>query len=502
VLNDPQSNKADAGSAPIIPNETGTVAHPALNEVSRAKESGWSAQYCLTLQIVDTVAIAIAMAITVFAFLPSPPYLSGLNAVIYWSFTPMLALVWIIALGFTGSRDRRIIGSGLDEYRLVISASIIFFAGLAISSYWFFIPLARTLFVVTLPLGVFLLLLGRWAMRGFLTRRRLLGRAKTPALVIGLPEEVELLLKRLSSDVEASYKPVGVCFVGNSGTTETGGLPVVDPDAIKEAVATGQYGAVIITGGMSHTEVRDLAWNLENYPVDLMFAPSMVDFAGPRIMVSSVAGLSVVHVDLPKFSDWRTFVKRAFDIVFSALALIVLAPVFLVVAIVIKLDDKGPVFFRQERIGIKGKPFVIHKFRSMKVDAEQQVQKLIAEQGGTALLFKVKNDPRITRVGAILRKYSIDELPQFWTVLLGGMSIVGPRPQVAREVAEYADMHYRRLLVKPGITGLWQISGRNDLTVDESIALDLRYVENWSFVGDLLIMLKTVRVVLKREGAY
>lgn len=210
----------------------------------------------------------------------------------------------------------------------------------------------------------------------------------------------------------------------------------------------------------------------------------------------------MLHVDLPRYSGTKYWLKRSFDVFFAAAALVALSPVLGLVALAIKLDDGGPVLFRQERIGLGGEPFVIHKFRTMCADAEAKIDALIAEAGGQALLFKLEHDPRITRIGSTLRKFSLDELPQFWTVLRGGMSIVGPRPQVSREVAEYTDAAHRRLLIKPGITGLWQVNGRSQLSLEESIRLDLRYVENWSLTGDLAIIMKTVRTVLRPRGAY
>ncbi|MBK8460506.1 MAG: exopolysaccharide biosynthesis polyprenyl glycosylphosphotransferase [Micropruina sp.] len=207
-------------------------------------------------------------------------------------------------------------------------------------------------------------------------------------------------------------------------------------------------------------------------------------------------------MELPRYTGWNHFLKRAFDVVFSSLALVCLAPLLFAVAVAIWLDDGGPIMFKQKRIGLRGESFTIHKFRTMVVDAESKVDRMIEDAGGRALLFKVEDDPRVTRLGSVLRRYSLDELPQFWTALRGDMSVVGPRPQVAREVAEYSSDAHRRLLTKPGITGLWQVSGRSDLSVEESIALDLWYVENWSLTGDLAIILKTLKVVLRRHGAY
>ncbi len=181
-----------------------------------------------------------------------------------------------------------------------------------------------------------------------------------------------------------------------------------------------------------------------------------------------------------------------------------LSPVLLVLALLVKVTSTGPVFFLQERVGLNGSTFHMIKFRSMVVDAEQRLQELSAldRAEGNTVLFKMKNDPRVTRVGAFMRRYSLDEVPQLFNVLVGSMSLVGPRPPLAREVERY-DVHvHRRFLVKPGMTGLWQVSGRSDLSWEDSVRLDLYYVENWSMVGDLLILWRTARAVVAKDGAY
>ncbi len=262
---------------------------------------------------------------------------------------------------------------------------------------------------------------------------------------------------------------------------------VVHQPGLHQVVRSNVYGLVIVADGLARERTRTLAWRKENRPLELMCVPRATD----------VAGLWFAHLGLPRFSVWRLWLKRAFDAVFSAIARAMLAPVVVAVAVANKLDYDGPVLFRQTRVCRFGPTFAIHKFRTMCVDAESEANDLIAALGGTALLFKLENDTRITWAGRFLRKYSIDELPQFWMALRGGMSVVGPRPQVAHEVAEYIDRHHRRVLIKPGITGLWQVNGRSKLSMAESIRLDLRHVENWSLIADVVIILKTVGVVLR-----
>lgn len=476
----------------------------------------WYDRYRRWLWIADTISVTLAV-LPVFALLYSMGQPVGRGLLTYGWLGPLLVFGWVVMLGAVDSRDREVIGAGLEEYSRVMKASLYFFGVLAISSYLLESELSRALFVTTLPLGVSLVLLERWGLRKLLHRLRRRGEARTRTLVVGDSDSVADLVPRLDRHTNAGYQPVAICVTDGpeaaSRRASTGhassaaaarlrglDLPVYGGDAFRVADAC-DVGAVIVTEGLDRESTRRLAWRLENRPVELMFVPGLVDVAGPRVRVHEAEGLSLMHVDLPRFSGGTLVLKRAFDIAFSSIALVLLAPVLVIVAVLIKLDDGGPVLFRQQRIGRHGRPFTIHKFRTMCIDAEDRIEALISANGGAALLFKLEDDPRVTRIGRFLRKYSIDELPQFWTVLRGGMSVVGPRPQVPREVAEYTAIHHRRLLIKPGITGLWQVSGRSELSMEESIRLDLRYVENWSLVVDVTIILKTVGVVLRAFGA-
>jgi exopolysaccharide biosynthesis polyprenyl glycosylphosphotransferase len=276
-------------------------------------------------------------------------------------------------------------------------------------------------------------------------------------------------------------------------------------ESVAQAAAAAEVDAVIVASQF-HDDgefVRKLGWSLEGSGADLVLASRLVDVAGPRVRFTPVQGLPLIHVDIPRFEGGKHVLKRLVDVVGAASALLLLLPVFAIVALLVKHDDGGPVFFRQTRVGRDGSLFQMVKFRSMVTDAEARLAELrAAADDGSGLLFKLKDDPRITRVGRVLRKYSIDEFPQFWNVLVGDMSLVGPRPPLPREVAEYEGAVGRRLYIKPGLTGLWQISGRSDLSWDESVRLDLFYVENWSLTGDLMILWRTVRVVLHPVGAY
>jgi exopolysaccharide biosynthesis polyprenyl glycosylphosphotransferase len=253
---------------------------------------------------------------------------------------------------------------------------------------------------------------------------------------------------------------------------------------------------------MSGAGLRDLAWELEKTGTDLCVAPALLDVAGPRTTIRPVAGLPLLHVDHPEFTGLRRLIKAAFDRAMALTALLLLAPLFILISAIIRLTDGGPAFFRQTRVGRDGRAFMVFKFRTMVVDAEARKAQLISLNESDGVLFKMRRDPRVTRVGVLLRRWSLDELPQLINVLIGDMSMVGPRPALPQEAALYGDHVRRRLAVKPGITGLWQVNGRSDLTWDESVRLDLRYVENWSFMLDLQILWKTWSAVFRGSGAY
>jgi exopolysaccharide biosynthesis polyprenyl glycosylphosphotransferase len=236
--------------------------------------------------------------------------------------------------------------------------------------------------------------------------------------------------------------------------------------------------------------------------VDLVVSTGVMDVALSRLVMRPIAGLPLLHIEKPQYLGTKRFQKRAFDFCFALAALIATLPLLLITAVAIKLTSEGPVFYASERIGIDGRPFAMLKFRTMVKDADKQLSKMLALNESDGPLFKIRNDPRITRIGCVLRRFSIDELPQFINVLRHEMSVVGPRPPLRREVEAYDCDVLRKLLVKPGITGLWQVSGRADLTWNEAVRLDLAYVDNWSMIGDILIIAKTLRAVFGRAGAY
>jgi exopolysaccharide biosynthesis polyprenyl glycosylphosphotransferase len=324
-------------------------------------------------------------------------------------------------------------------------------------------------------------------------------------VAVGHELAVANLVTELHRDQYHGLTVVGACVARPGECDEVVSVPVYGGlDDITAAVKAfgADTVAVLACPEMDGARLRGLAWELEKTGTDLYVSPALLDVAGPRTTVRATAGLTLLHVDHPQLNGARLVLKGLFDRCTAALALILLAPLLAVLAGVIWLSDRGPALFTQVRVGKDGRAFRIYKFRTMVVDAEQRRAQLLASNDSDGVLFKLRSDPRVTAVGAPLRRCSFDELPQLFNVFLGHMSLVGPRPALPDEAAKYADHVRRRLVVKPGLTGLWQVNGRSDLSWDESVRLDLRYVENWSFALDLQILWKTISVLRHGSGAY
>lgn len=426
----------------------------------------------------------------------------------YWMVTLTIIVTWIAGLAANHSRDARVVGIGLDEYRRVVSASVVTFGVLAILFVIFKVDVARGFFVLALPLGVAGLVLNRQLWRKWLTHQRREGNYLHRAIVVGDEADVDYVVKQIDKRGVSLYHVIGAAITGStegSITVNRHQLPIVSSlSDVAEAASMLDVDAVIVAGnpGEGATFIRDLGWDLEGSTTELVVASQLTNIAGPRIHVRPVEGLPLMHVELPQFGGGRHLLKRAVDVVASGLALVLLMPLLLVIAWLVHRDSEGPVLFRQERVGRGGQPFHMLKFRSMVATAEDDLAGLLDKNQGSGVLFKMKNDPRVTRVGEFLRKYSLDELPQLWNILVGDMSLVGPRPPLQREVANYESHVHRRLYIKPGLTGMWQVNGRSNLDWDESVRLDLYYVENWSLAGDLVIMWRTLKVIRDAVGAY
>ncbi|GAB3616273.1 sugar transferase [Okibacterium endophyticum] len=419
-----------------------------------------------------------------------------------------IAVFWTAALAIAHSRMSHVVGSGAEEYKRVAVATT--FAILVPTIYFLMIDVhaARGYPLVTLPAGVVGLLLGRWLWRKWLLNQRRYGHYLSRALVVGQRDEVKYAIRQIAEKSGAAYHVVGVAlerFETDALSAAGRSIPVVsDVEHAAEGAARVGADTVIVAGqpSVGSDYIRTLSWQLEGTATELVLSSRLTDVAGPRIHFRPVEGLPLIQVEIPTFDGTKHVMKRAFDIVASSLGIVVLIPLLLAIAIAIKMDSDGPVLFRQERVGRNGRSFSIFKFRSMVVTAEQELAALLAQNEGAGQLFKMRDDPRVTRVGRVLRKYSLDELPQIWNVLRGDMSLVGPRPPLPREVEGYEDHVNRRLFIKPGITGMWQVSGRSDLSWEESVRLDLYYVENWSLTGDLMLIWRTFKTVVRPAGAY
>jgi len=435
---------------------------------------------------------------------------SGSAHVGYTTLSAVLVMLWMGFLAL-GSRSPKVTGRGFEEYVTLAAATLQFFGLIAIGSMLLHIDISRGYLAIALPLGLLGLFATRAMWRRINARKRRQGQDQSKLLVVGATRAARDIAAEFAKDPWAGYEVVGICTpMGPSHPKEVitvagRNIPIVGTDeAILDAVTRTGVDSVALaaTHHLSPVEIRRLMWELESAGVDLMVAPGLIDIADQRLTSRPVAGMAVFEIAKPQYSRANSLIKRSFDVLFATAALIGVSPILVLTALAVKLTSPGPIFYRSERIGIDGQPFRMTKFRSMYTDADSRQAELIAANGGNALYFKMKDDPRVTKVGKVIRKFSIDELPQFLDVLTGAMSVVGPRPQVRREVDTYDDLVSRRLSVKPGLTGLWQISGRNDLDVEDAVRLDLSYVENWSLLQDLLIIAKTVRTVIAGSGAY
>ena len=419
---------------------------------------------------------------------------------------PLITGGWLIALWMSGGYARDVFGAGTDEYKRVLNASV-FAAGLVgIGAYLAKFPLSRGFFVLLFVIGVPALITGRFLLRRALYAARVHGALQQRVVIAGTPAHVDEVAGVLRREKWLGYDVVGALVPSWDGTAETSaGVQVIGtPDQLLRAVDMVEADVIFIAGGAldSATQLRRIAWELEDHDVQVVVAPSVTDISAERVRVRPVGGLPLMHIDKPRAVHASRAGKRSFDIIGSIALLLLFAPLFLVCAVWIKLHDRGPVFFWQERAGRDGTTFRCLKFRSMVVDAEARLAELHAQVGYEDGLFKMEDDPRITRPGRWLRRYSIDELPQLVNVLRGEMSLVGPRPPLPTEVARYAKDTVRRLRIRPGMTGLWQVSGRSDLAFDEAVRLDLYYVDNWSMLQDLTILARTLGAVLGSRGAY
>jgi exopolysaccharide biosynthesis polyprenyl glycosylphosphotransferase len=461
----------------------------------------WARRYSLWLVAFETAAAAVAggsVALTREAGLSA-------SSSLFWA-AILLVPAWPLILTASGAHSERVFGAGSDEYRRVGRAGLVLLALSGFSSYAAALDLSRALVVVAVPALAAVTVVGRYVARCRLRNLRARGECTKRVIVVGRGGAALELLGRLRREQYAGLNVVALCVTPDdrARVSRIAGLPVGGLDDVMSLAADLGADTIAVTSASETAAqyLRQLSWQLEGSGIELLVAPGLIEVAGPRLHIRPFEGLPLLSVEQPRFEGWRRVVKGGVDRGLAALAILAIAPILVAIGLAVRLSSPGPVLYRQERVGMNGKTFTMLKFRSMVIDAEQRLGEIRAANISDGLLFKMREDPRVTPVGRWLRRLSLDELPQLLNVLGGSMSLVGPRPPLPTEVARYDPEVRRRLLVKPGLTGLWQISGRSDLPWEEAVRLDLRYVENWSLALDVLIMVKTCRAVLTSAGAY
>jgi exopolysaccharide biosynthesis polyprenyl glycosylphosphotransferase len=485
----------------LIPVPRSASAPESVPTLARRTAASWVRGYALVLAAFEAVAaavVALGVVLTRPEGLPPAPSL-------FWA-SVALVPAWPLLLWACGAHAERVFGTGSDEYRTVGRAGLLLLAAVGFISYAADLQLSRAFVVLGIPALALITLVWRYAARIHLRRLRARGRCTKRVVVVGRGGAVLELADRLRRESYAGLDVVGFCVTPADRSRVTGlaDVPVGGLDDVVAMAADLGADTIAVTSASETAAqyLRQLSWRLEGSGVELLVAPGLIEVAGPRLHIRPFEGLPLLSVEQPRFEGWQRMVKGAVDRCAAALALLVLSPVLVCLALAVRLSSSGPALYRQERIGINGRSFTMLKFRSMVVDADQRLAAIAADNESDGLLFKMREDPRVTPVGRWLRRLSLDELPQLFNVLGGSMALVGPRPPLPGEVARYDSSVSRRLLVKPGLTGLWQISGRSDLPWEEAVRLDLRYVENWSLALDFLILWKTTRAVLSSSGAY
>ncbi|WP_030559339.1 sugar transferase [Streptomyces aureocirculatus] len=473
----------------------GTISQPA---------SDWEQRYRRTVITSDTVATALVVA-------SIGSFFGARDAANWHEKWGILAfgteLLVLGALAVSRSWAPAVLGQGAEEFRrlgrsLFMAAVVLALGGIALTSrnikLWIF---------VAIPAIAIVTMTARYLLRLRLHRHRKEGRCLRPVLAAGSPATVSDLITRVRKFPHLGWRVDAVCTTDGLGLdgAQLDGVPVVGQlTDVALHVRRDGYRVVAVTPDphWSPGRLQRLAWNLEGCDTEMVVAPVLMEVAGPRLHVDAVLGIPLLRVSMPTFTGGRRAVKGIVDRMGAALLLILFAPLMALVGLLVLVDSRGGAFYRQRRVGKDGCEFTIYKFRTMVTGAHAVRAELADLDEGAGLLFKLRRDPRVTRVGAVLRRYSLDELPQLFNVLTGSMSLVGPRPPLPEESAAYGPDIRRRLLVKPGLTGLWQISGRSDLPWEEAVRLDLRYVEDWSLALDTVILWKTLRAVIHGQGAY
>lgn len=480
----------------------------------------WRYLYVAALVAVDVLVMLLSLVIC-FAFNPGA-YNTVTQVMPIWLFLLSYCAIGLLCLVFAGAYYRHVMAEGYELYTKLINASIFTIVLSSCVAFMLNLRLPRTALIIAPLVGLVFELLARWMMRCLLHHHRRHGECKYATVIVGSSEGINKTLRLMRRNSSLGYVPVAVCPIAPDPSADDAYVVtnfVPDPDIeradnLRVLSFGSRFARTIERMGVQEVYIADvlsrdskllhaMSLAIESLGIELAISVSLADVGGHRLHLRNSAEQPVLIASLPQYRTSTYVIKRVIDIVLSAVALVISSPIMLGVAIAIKLDDGGPVLFKQTRVGIHGKPFTMYKFRSMVTNAEEIKAKLAAECGQTdRFIFKLKDDPRITKIGKFIRKTSLDEFPQFFNVFKGDMSLVGPRPALPDEVARYGSLYSTRLLVKPGITGPWQVSGRSDLSQEQSEFLDVSYIENWSITGDLAILAKTVMVVFRGTGSY
>lgn len=471
---------------------TGRIRGDALPRPARRAGRAEPRSHTALLSRYRTIVLLVDVASGSVAGLLSLGVRFGSEATTSYRLLSVLApLLWLASVAARRGYERRALGDGPEEYRRLVDSCLVLFILAASVSFTVRGELSRGYLSLVLPTALVLSLTGRRFARIWLRRRHRVGDGVQRVLVVGPADQAAHVIEQLDREPWHGLFPVGVCAAG-------------DVEAVLAAVEANRADAVAVTAhpDLSGHALRRLAWALDEREIDLIVSPGIVEVAGPRLSIRPAAGLSLLYLDRPAINGARMIFKALLDRLLALLLLVAALPLMAAVALAIATTSRGPVLFRQQRIGAGGRPFQMLKFRSMVVDAEQRLAEVAALNESDSVMFKIRRDPRVTTVGAVIRRHSLDELPQLWNVLRGEMSLVGPRPPLPSEVDAYDSDAFRRLRVRPGMTGLWQVSGRSDLSWEESLRLDLRYVDNWCLALDLQILWRTWHAVIGRSGAY
>lgn len=441
----------------------------------------------------------------------------------------VLACFWVWSLRTVGIYHRHVMGDGYQVNALLVQGAVVCWTIQCAFDYLLDFEITLTSACLMMLAGLLLTMAERVVSRALIVRSRRKGEYAYGTVIVGSPRGIGRMLQFLSRRQQLNYLPVAVCPIRLNPETNLiepdrndevmrrqiddnwrgGGraLPVLEYDDYSLARRIVGMDAQTV---MVADELRRYSDNynifsvrMESLGLEIAMTASAADSSNHEIQVRSIQGTTIITQRMTQYTAGHRLVKRVFDLVISTLAIICSLIITIPVAIAIKLTDGGPVFYRQTRIGLRGKTFKMIKFRSMVVNADALKKELAEKTGQTdRFIFKMKDDPRITKVGHFIRRFSIDELPQFLNVWMGDMSVVGPRPPLPEEYERYNKLYATRMLVKPGITGPWQVSGRSDLSAEESEALDVAYVQNWSIMGDIVILFRTIGAVLSHKGAY